>query len=83
MCKRRWFSEEPLEGDVEAEFGALGARRAKDDREANEIVRQTIKSYRRFMGEDMEARCRKLIDSTEKTVAKIDKNGNIYIEEMR
>ncbi len=81
MCKNRWFSDEPLREDVEAEFGVCGARSAKDNKEANMIVNKTIGTYKRIMQTDIEKDCRKTLNSTSKTVARIDKNGNIYFEE--
>lgn len=83
MCDKRWFSDEPQRADVEAEFGACGAREARTNEEANEIVRKTIAAYKRIMNADIESDCRRLIDSTSKTVAKIDKTGNLFFEEAK
>ena len=52
MCERRWFSDEPERADVEAEFGVCGARSAKSNEEANEIVQNTVYSYKRMMNTD-------------------------------
>jgi hypothetical protein len=82
MCKNRWFSDEPEIADVEAEFGVCGARQAKSDEEANEIVRNTVKTYRRIMHADIETECRKFLDSTVRTVARIDENGKIFFEDV-
>lgn len=54
MCEKRWFSDEPLTADVEAEFGICGAREANDNEEANDIVRKTIAAYKRIMHADIE-----------------------------
>ena len=81
MCKYRWFSEEPKTADVEAEFGVCGARNAVSDDEANEIVQKTVNAYKRMMHADIKGDCRRLLDSTSKTVARVDKDGSIYFEE--
>ncbi len=81
MCKSRWFSEEPATADVEAEFGVCGARSARNNEEANEIVQKTINAYKRMMHADIKEDCRELLKSTPKTVARIDKNGHIYFDE--
>ena len=60
MCERRWFSDEPARDDVEAEFGACGAREATDNIEANQIVQNTIDAYKRMMHIDVQNDCRQL-----------------------
>ena len=82
MCHYRWFTKEPNREDVETEFGACGARDANDNIEANEIVQKTINTYKRIMNENIVDDCRKLLQTTSKSAARIDKQGNIYIEEV-
>ena len=83
MCDNRWFSREPYTADVEAEFGVCGAREAKSNKEANEIVQKTVNTYKRIMRSDITNDCRELLNSTSKTVARMDENGNIYFEEAK
>jgi len=81
MCEKRWFSDEPKVEDVEAEFGVCGAREALSSEEANNIVRKTIAAYKRMMQANGEDDDRKLLDSTSKTVVRMDKDGKFYFED--
>ena len=81
MCDRRWFSNNPKLADVEAEFGICGAREARNNAEANEIVQKSVNAYRRFMSIDISEACRNLLESNSNLVARLDGDGNILIEE--
>lgn len=81
MCEKRWFSNSPTKHEVETEFGVCGARSASDNDEANEIVLNTIKAYKRILQHDEEDDGRISLNSSSRLVAKMDKNGKIYFVE--
>ena len=83
MCERRWFSDMPKLSTVEAEFGVCGAHDAQNNEEANAIVQKAVNAYKRMMHADIEEECRNLLDSTSKTVARVDDEGHIYFEEVQ
>ena len=47
MCRKRWFTDNPTQHEVE--FGVCGARSAFNHDEANDIVRKTIEALHGFM----------------------------------
>lgn len=81
MCHNRWFTEDPEQEVVEAEFGICGARKASTAEEATKIVLNTIDMLRDIHDhEDINRECRDMITSGGVLYAHLDKNGEIVVE---
>lgn len=82
MCKNRWFTDSPSVEEMEAEFGLCGLRDARDDADANELVASVVSALREIRGLDIEQKCDKAIRSNSNLTARMDKNGNVLIDEV-
>ena len=78
MCKERWFTDNPEQDLLDAEFGIYGARDAQNNEEAIIIVKNTIKALREIMYPESNS----TITTTINTVAHLSDSGKILLKEM-